>query len=106
MRTLIACQNPDGGWPYHPGGPSWTEPAAYALLSLIAHGSAVEPVERALGWLRSMQRPDGGWAPAPAVAQSTWVSAVVVLLGPAVLGEAPYQRAVAWILDQTGYKTR
>jgi len=105
MRTLIACQNPDGGWPYHPGGPSWTEPAAYALLALSANRSAAESVERALGWLRSMQRPDGGWAPAPAVAQSTWVSAVVVLLGPAVLGEAPYQRAVAWLLNQTGEET-
>jgi hypothetical protein len=33
------------------------------------------------------------------------VSAVVVLLGPAILGEAPYRRAVAWLLDQTGEET-
>jgi hypothetical protein len=105
MQNLVACQNQDGGWPYHPGGPSWTEPVAYALLALSANRSAAEPVGRALEWLRAMQRPDGGWAPAPAVAQSTWVTAVVVLLGPSVLGEAPYRRAVAWLLDQTGAET-
>ena len=105
IQDLGAWQNQDGGWPYHPGGPSWTEPAAYALLALSAHGSAVEPVERALGWLRAAQRPDGGWAPTPAVAQSTWVSAVVVLLGPAILGEASYRRGVSWLLDQTGEET-
>jgi hypothetical protein len=105
MQTLVACQNADGGWPYHPGGPSWTEPAAYALLALSANRSAAEPIERARGWLRATQRPDGGWSPTPAVAQSTWVSAVVVLLGPAILGEAPYRSAVAWLLDQTGAET-
>jgi Prenyltransferase and squalene oxidase repeat len=105
MQDLVACQNRDGGWPYHSGGPSWTEPAAYALLALSANRSAVEPVERALGWLRAAQRPDGGWSPAPGVAQSTWVSAVVVLLGPVLLGDAPYQRAVAWLLHQTGEET-
>lgn len=105
MQNLVECQNRDGGWPYRPGGPSWTEPAAYALLALGAHGPAAEPVERAAGWLRATQRPDGGWAPMPAVRQSTWVSAVVVLLGPAILGEASYRRAVAWLLDQTGAET-
>ena len=105
MRNLLECQNRDGGWPYHYGGPSWTEPTAYALLALSGNRPAAEPVERALAWLRATQRRDGGWAPAPAVGPSTWVSAVALLLGPAMLGDAPYRRGVAWLLDQTGAET-
>jgi hypothetical protein len=33
------------------------------------------------------------------------VSAVVVLSGPAILGEAPYRRSVGWLLAQTGEET-
>ncbi len=105
MQDLEKYQNRDGGWPYRPGGPSWTEPAAYALLALSADRSAGQTVERAVGWLRATQRPDGGWAPMPDVTHSTWVSAVVVLLGPAMLGEASYRRAVGWLLEQTGEET-
>jgi len=105
MLTLLASQNRDGGWPYRPGGPSWTEPTAYALLALLACGAAAEPLEWALRWLRAAQRPDGGWPPQPAVAESTWVTAVATLLGPAALGEPPYRRAIAWLMAQSGRET-
>jgi len=102
MLTLLASQNRDGGWPYRPGGPSWTEPTAYALLALQACGSAGEPVARGLGWLRAAQRPDGGWPPQAAVAESTWVTAVATLPGPAGLGETRYRRGIAWIVERSG----
>ena len=105
MVTLLASQNPDGGWPYGQSGPSWTEPTAYALLALAADGDAGEPARRALGWLRAGQRPDGGWPPLPVVQQSFWVSAVVLLLGPAALGAAVYRRGLAWLLSQSGEET-
>ena len=33
LALLKATQNPDGGWGYFPGKPSWLEPTAYALLA-------------------------------------------------------------------------
>jgi hypothetical protein len=111
MVSLLTFQNQDGGWPYQRGGPSWTEPTAYALLALIGQGpsgevpAAAEPVARALRWLRAAQRPDGGWPPQASVGQSTWVTAVVALAGPAWLGADVYRRAIAWILSQTGADT-
>jgi len=105
MVSLLESQNPDGGWPYNRGGPSWTEPTAYALLALIAQRSPPESVHKGLRWLRAAQRPDGGWPPQPLVRQSSWVTAVVALLGPSVLGADAYQRSIGWIARQTGEET-
>jgi len=105
MVSLLASQNADGGWPYQRGGPSWTEPTAYALLALLAQGSVDQPVERGLRWLNAVQRPDGGWPPQPAVSQGAWVTAVAALLGPIALGGDAYRRGIAWIVDQTGADT-
>lgn len=105
MVSLLAWQNPDGGWPYEKGGPSWTEPTAYAVLALGGETPAVRPVSHALAWLRSLQRDDGGWPPQAVVRQSTWVTAVVVLAGPAALGPEPYRRGIGWILQETGQDT-
>jgi len=102
MLSILASQNPDGGWPYRPAAPSWTEPTTYALLALSLGDVAAEPLGRAFGWLRGLQRADGGWPPQPAVPECTWVTAMVALLGPDRLGAASYQRAIAWLLEQTG----
>ncbi len=105
MDSLLESQNPEGGWPYHRGGPCWTEPTAYALIALLAEGSAAKPVQTGLRWLRAAQRPDGGWPSQPEVPRSTWVTAVAVLLGPGALGDAAYRRGVDWILRQSGEET-
>jgi hypothetical protein len=105
MTSLLTSQNMDGGWPYQRGGPSWTEPTAYALLALIGQRPAVEPVARALRWLQASQRADGGWPPQASVRDSTWVTAVVALLGPIALGRAAHRNAITWLLRQTGEDT-
>lgn len=105
MVSLLESQNTDGGWPYQRGGPSWTEPTAYALLALRAGGSVDEAVARGLGWLAAAQLPDGGWPPQPAVRQSAWVTAVAALLGPAALGRDAYRRGIHWIVGQAGEDT-
>jgi hypothetical protein len=105
MVSLLESQNPDGGWPYQRGGPSWTEPTAYALLALMAEGSVVEPVNKGLRWLNAAQLPDGGWGPQPGVRQSTWVTAVATLLGPAAFGGDAYRRGIAWIVQSSGEDT-
>jgi hypothetical protein len=105
MFSLLESQNPDGGWPYQLGGPSWTEPTAYALLAIRAQESVSEPVAMGLRWLIAAQRPDGGWAPQAAVRQSAWVTAVVALLGPAQLGGDAYRRGIGWIVRESGEET-
>src|SRR3974390_776401 len=78
-----ARQNHDGGWGYA-GNNSAVEPTVWALLALQAiTGSAYEGQARALKWLAQLQRRDGGWPPRPDVAESTWVTGLVLLAAPA-----------------------
>jgi hypothetical protein len=100
IDSLHANQNPDGGWPYRPGGSSWTEPTVFALLAGYASGDSTGR-SRALEWLRPRQRSDGGWSPKANVDQSTWVTALVALLPPADLGVAAHSRAIHWLLGLT-----
>ncbi|HZT30631.1 MAG TPA: prenyltransferase/squalene oxidase repeat-containing protein [Bryobacteraceae bacterium] len=101
ISPILSSQNPDGGWPYIRGS-SWTEPTVYALLAQLAVQPDGASFERGLNWLRRQQRPDGGWAPQPAVAQSTWVTSLVALLPADKIGAVGHDAAVAWLLRQTG----
>jgi len=100
-EDLLGRQNADGGWSYFRGG-SWTEPTCYALLALAASGVGHEAeVRRGMAWLQRCQRPDGGFAPRESVKESTWVTALTLLLPPGTEGfDRP--RAEAWTVDQTG----
>jgi len=107
-EELLDRQNPDGGWGYSRVGSSWTEPTCYALLALAAGEvyssegtrSAVA-VRTGLQWLTAGQRSDGGWAPRSGVDESTWVTALALLL-PADLSAGDRQRASQWLLSQSG----
>ena len=100
-EDLLGRQNADGGWSYHRGG-SWTEPTCYALLALTASGASHTPeVRRGVEWLRRCQRADGGFAPRESVPESTWLTALTLLL-PAGTEGLDRQRAESWTVQQTG----
>ena len=100
-EDLLGRQNADGGWSYHRGG-SWTEPTCYALLALTASGASHTPeVRRGVAWLRRCQRADGGFAPRESVPESTWLTALTLLL-PAGTEGLDRQRAESWTVEQTG----
>lgn len=100
-EDLLGRQNADGGWSYFRGG-SWTEPTCYALLALAASGMGDAPeVRRGMDWLQRCQRPDGGFAPRESVQESTWVTALTLLLPPGNQG-FNRSRAEAWTVEQTG----
>ena len=107
-QQLVDRQNPDGGWGYRRGGSSWTEPTCYALLALASDATAApDALRRGAKWLAAQHRAGGGWAPRESVEESTWVTALVLLLPAGVALElegngVDRQRAEAWVLDQTG----
>jgi hypothetical protein len=100
IATLINKQNRDGGWSYVRGG-SWTEPTVYAMMALLSAGET-PAAEQGAAWLRSIARRDGGWPPCAGVDQSTWVTGLVALLDPEVMGDTAHRRAVGWLLGTTG----
>jgi len=98
-------QNRDGGWAYNNKGCSWTEPTAYVLLAQTATQIDRPGFEAGIKFLRSTQRPDGGWSPRPDVRESTWVTAVVALLPEEAIGAASMKRALAWLHDHAGQES-
>ena len=99
-----ATQNPDGGWAYSRGC-SWTEPTVLVLLAQSAIGFDSDCFAAGAKYLRSLEGPDGGWRPQSGVAESTWVTSLVGLLPPVVVGAPRHSRALAWLKDQTGRET-
>ena len=104
LENIRAAQNPDGGWPYRKGG-SWTEPTVYALLAHQAARTAAPRSAAAVAWLSAAQQPDGGWTPRQPVDQSTWVTAMVALLPPELVGARRHARAVEWLLGHSGMES-
>jgi hypothetical protein len=102
---LKATQNPDGGWGYFPGKPSWLEPTAYALLALA--GERGGAVDRGWNLVRSWQRRDGAFRPCAAVDEPHWSTSLVLTLGcvTGILDET-FQRGLSWLLSSAGAEGR
>ncbi|HTA45285.1 MAG TPA: prenyltransferase/squalene oxidase repeat-containing protein [Bryobacteraceae bacterium] len=101
MTDWKNIQNGDGGWAYNKGC-SWTEPTAFVLLAQSATEVDGRSFAAGLKFLRSMQRWDGGWSPQPGVAESTWVTALALLLPEDAIGSVRVTRALQWLENQTG----
>lgn len=101
VSELTRAQNRDGGWGYR-GGSSWTEPAALALLALLPRQEASSSVRRGLDWLQAARRPDGGWSPSAVVRESTWVTALAVLVLARARKLDRQDPAVRWLLRASG----
>jgi hypothetical protein len=105
-ENLLSRQNADGGWSYRSGS-SWVEPTCYALLALAA-GDVGDSRSAARGaeWLSRCQRSDGGLSPRENVQESTWLTALALLLPAQSPSHSTPKldraRALAWVMQQTG----
>ena len=97
VSGLLAAQNQDGGWGYA-SGHSWTEPTVFALLALHAWQAGGDSRGKAAAWLTRVVRPDGGVAPNPSVAQSTWVTALALLARRVTGSGSPEGGFLQWLL--------
>ncbi len=73
------------------------------MLALQGEANAGPALKKARAWLDRNQRGDGGYAPSPEVRESTWATALPLLAG--AVGAAAENRAIAWLLRQTGQET-
>jgi hypothetical protein len=102
VSSLLAWQNADGGWGYHRGASS-TEPTTLALLALSVSGCGQTiAAQRGVQWLAASQRSDGGWPPRRNVDQSTWVTALPMILPKNMRTQLHVERAKEWVLSQQG----
>lgn len=95
---LLKAQNPDGGWGYFPGKPSWLEPTAWAALAL--HGDPA--AERAYKLIRGWQNSDGSARPCANVDSPHWATALIVILAALRGDKPPVERGVAYLMDTIG----
>jgi len=73
------------------------------LLALASAGKVSSfAVTKGLHWLKASQRPDGGFAPRRPVDESTWVTALVLLLPETMLAQLNAAGALNWLLAKTG----
>lgn len=80
----------------------WTESTCLSALAGVKRPGDRSFYRSQLQWLQRVQRPDGGWPPNPTVDESTWVTALALLLPADDLGRERYARGVSWLLEQVG----
>jgi len=109
---LRKSQEPEGSW-FGRWGVNYVYGTSNVLCGLQHHGfGASEPmIARALGWLKSVQNPDGGWGEhvasyadrscmgrgASTASQTAW--ALMALLAFLPPGDPAVQRGVAWLVS-------
>jgi hypothetical protein len=78
-RELLAGQNVDGGWPYHAGGTSSTEPTACAILTLNGIQPGATEATAALTWLAARQLADGAFTISAECPSPSWVTPLAAM---------------------------
>ena len=99
LDALKSLQNPDGGWGYYPGKPSWLEPTVWAALAL--HGDPA--ADRAWNLVRGWQLPTGAWRASATVPEESWASSLAVTLH-CVRGveDEAWRKGVGWLISTKG----
>jgi hypothetical protein len=106
-ERLLERQNADGGWGYVPGGRSWLEPTAYAMLALEGYQPARGALEAAWRRVRSWQRADGAWNPAEGVDAAHWTTALAVLLSAiGKRSDRAFLAGLDWLIRLEGAENR
>ena len=95
---LLQAQNPDGGWGYSAGQPSWLEPTAWAALAL--HGDAA--ADRAYKLVRGWQSADGSARPCAKVDSQHWTAALLVTLAALRRDMPVVGLGVKYLMDTSG----
>ncbi|HXV06269.1 MAG TPA: prenyltransferase/squalene oxidase repeat-containing protein, partial [Solirubrobacterales bacterium] len=95
VSWLISVQNGDGGWGDTPGSPSTADDTGAAMEAI----PSTQAARRGLSYLRSIQRPSGGFAAGsgPVNAQSTAWAAQGMLAAGADSGSAAVHDALAYL---------
>jgi citrate lyase gamma subunit len=80
LTELLAAQNADGGFPAVAGQQSEALTTAYVAFALARSGQITgTPLARAVGYLQTTQRPDGGWLSTFANLSSVYATSEVVM---------------------------
>jgi hypothetical protein len=101
MTDWKSRQNSDGGWAYGRGC-SWTEPTVLVLMAQSVTQKDSESYQQGIRFLHSVQRSDGGLSPQSGVTESTWVTAMSLLLPEEATGRERAAAAMQWLKAQTG----
>ncbi|HSC20782.1 MAG TPA: prenyltransferase/squalene oxidase repeat-containing protein [Solirubrobacterales bacterium] len=100
VEWLRKVQGKDGGWGNNPGDPSTPEITG-GVLQVLTPGS--DAANRALAYLRSAKRPNGGYAPGNnlgANAQATaWAAEGLLAVGKDPAGFGPGASSLTYLLD-------
>jgi len=105
LNTLIAQQNPDGGWGATQGKHSNTEATSLALSALksIGERSVSDRVLRGALWLTARQNPDGGWRLNDVATAGSWTTALAIIaLSTFPEHEKRVLDAARWLMQQEG----
>jgi Squalene-hopene cyclase C-terminal domain len=106
LPFLRAAQNADGGWGFHPGSESRTEPTCWSVLALQAcenKAASAEIIARGIQYIRAAQLGDGSWSASPEVATGCWVTSLACWVLTAAYAHAQANEAVSaglkWLCD-------
>jgi prenyltransferase/squalene oxidase-like repeat protein len=105
FNTLIAMQNPDGGWGATRAKHSNTESTSLAVSALtsVAARSNRDRVLRGALWLTARQNPDGGWRLNDVATAGSWTTALAIV---ALSAFPEHQKrvldAARWLVQQEG----
>ncbi len=105
VKTLLAGQNPDGGWGAVSGKKSNTEVTALATLALRSAGKeeARSAARRGERWLLDRQNADGSWPLNERFKGGSWSTALAMIaLIQAGTARERLVKAGRWALEQEG----